>query len=67
MQKKNFNLNNKLYPEIVIHKAIEDFGSDFSIVYENEMVTISWENPEEIQIIFDEFMNYVLSLISEQL
>lgn len=65
MQKKSFTLENSLYNEVYISQAIADFGDNFSLSYEEEILIISWEDAQEIQMIFDEFMNYVLALSNE--
>lgn len=67
MQKKSFNLESSLYSEEHIRQAITDFGWDFSIENTKGELTITGEDDTEIQMIFDEFMNYVLALSSEQL
>lgn len=66
MQKKSFNLESSLYSEEHIRQATQDFGEDFSIEYNRGTLTIAGEDDAEIQMIFDEFMNYTLALSSEQ-
>jgi len=66
MWKKSFKIEISLYPIDIINKAIEDF-SDYDITYDNWQVFIFWENEQEQEEIFNEFMNYVLALYNESL
>ncbi len=59
MLKNNFKIENSLYSKKLIQSAIEDF-SDFSISFDAWILLIEADTPEEIQEIFNEFMNYVL-------
>lgn len=61
MLKKTFSLNNQLYPESDIRNAIDTFDG-YLILWENGTLTIEDENP---QFVFDELMNYILSLSLE--
>lgn len=61
MSKKTFNINNQLYSESDILDAIDAFDG-YVINWENEVLIIEDENP---QFVFDEFMNYILSLSLE--
>ena len=61
MSKKTFHVNNTLYPEDVIQDAIIAF-SDYSITSIDGAIIIEDEDP---QYVFDEFMNYILSLSLE--
>ncbi len=62
MSKKTFNVNNILYPEEILIEARNVF-QDFSIDIFPGSIEIDEENPENI---FDEFMNYSLSLLLEK-
>lgn len=62
MSKKTFNVNNTLYPEEVLLEAHGVF-SDFSIEIFPGAIEINEENPDRV---FDEFMNYSLSLLLEK-
>lgn len=64
MLKKDFLLENSIYSEEYINSAITDF-EDFTISYKKWKLTIEWDTPEEIDEIFGEFMNYVISLHNE--
>lgn len=66
MWKKSFKIEISLYPVDIINKAIEDF-SDYDITYDNWQVFIFWEDEQEQEEIFNEFMNYVLALYNESL
>ncbi len=61
MLKKTFNINKDIYPENLILEAINAF-SGYNISYSNAIISIEEEDP---QYIFDEFMNYVLSISLE--
>ncbi len=63
MSKKTFQINNTLYPESIIQEAIADFG-DYAITFSDGVLSIDDEDP---QYVFDEFMNYILSLSLENL
>ena len=61
MLKKTFNINKDIYPENLILEAINAF-SGYNISYSNAIISIEEEDP---QYIFDEFMNYALSISLE--
>ncbi len=61
MSKKTFQINSTLYPEILLQEAIDAF-SDYTITYSGGILSIEDEDP---QYVFDEFMNYILSLSLE--
>ncbi len=61
MSKKTFNVNSSLYPQSFLKEAIVIF-SGFQIILNGGSITIEDEDP---QYIFDEFMNYSLSLSLE--
>lgn len=65
MQKKSFSLESSLYQQEYLLQAIENFGQEFSMTYEDGMLIIAGENSDDIQQIFDEFMNHVLALSNE--
>lgn len=62
MMKKEFQISWEIYSEDAIAQAIEDFSDITSISYTGENLDITWESEDEIQEVFHEFMNYVLSL-----
>ena len=59
---KEFEINTGIYPENVITQAISDFEEVSEIKFKNNTIIINSEDSEEI---FNEFMNYCISLISE--
>ncbi len=61
MSKKTFNVNSTLYPEIIIQEAILAFVG-YTISTSDSVITIDDEDP---QYVFDELMNYILSISSE--
>jgi hypothetical protein len=66
MWKKSFKIEDNLYPLAIIEKAIIDF-SDYAIIYNNWSIIVSWENEEDFDELFHEFMNYVIALCGETL
>jgi len=63
--KKEFDINLEIYPEEKIKEAIYDFKEVWKIALENNKIIISWESEVEIEEIFNELMNYIISLINE--
>lgn len=63
MSKKIFNINNSLYPEKIIQTAIHEFYW-YDITYTDQSIIIDDDNPQEV---FDELMNYILSIFSENI
>ena len=61
MSKKTFNISSQLYPEDMIHQGIDDFQW-YNIIYDNSILVIDDPDAERV---FDEFMNYILSIFSE--
>lgn len=61
MSKKTFHVNNHLYPELYIIEAIDAFDW-YTIIWQDGNLIIEDEDP---QYIFDELMNYTLSLSLE--
>jgi hypothetical protein len=61
MSKKTFLINNNFYPHDIIQNAIIAFG-DYNITSADGTLSIEDEDP---QYIFDELMNYTLSLSLE--
>ena len=64
MEKKN-KINTELYSEDIINQAISDFKEVSEIIFQNNNLEIKWDSEEEIDEIFNEFMNYCVSLINE--
>lgn len=63
MSKKTFNVNNTLYSEKNIQEAILVFVG-YTISVSDGIISIDDEDP---QYVFDELMNYVLSLSLENI
>ncbi len=61
MLKKVFKISSTLYPTPIVIQAIESF-SDFQIQLIDSSIIIEDDDP---QFVFDEFMNYTLSLLLE--
>ncbi len=57
-----FKVSSQIYQLAKIQQAIADFSDVSDITYNSELLSISWGSEEEIQEVFGEFMNYVLSL-----
>ena len=64
---KKFIINTIIYPEIIINHTINDFEEIWGINFNNWELVISWDNEEEITEIFNEFMNYSIWLINENI
>ena len=60
--KSIFNIDINLYDEIKLLEAIKDFSDVWKIKLENSVLSIYWDSKNEIQEIFNELMNYVISL-----
>lgn len=61
MLKKSFKVNTLIYPEEFILEGIKEFSSIAEISYQNEALDIS--SAQDVDIVFMEFMNYVLYLV----
>lgn len=59
---KNIKIDTEIYSEDKINNAISDFWEVADISFNNSIITISWINDLEIDEIFNELMNYVISL-----
>jgi len=60
--KKDIQISLRVYSENKIKQAIEDISSSVEISFSNGILTIIGDSQQEIDEIFHEFMNYVLSL-----
>jgi len=60
--KKDIQISLRVYSENKIKQAIEDISSSVDISFSNGILTIIGDSQQEIDEIFHEFMNYVLSL-----
>lgn len=61
-----YKINEEIYPVNVIHQAINDFIEVANIKYEEGILKIFWDSEEEINEIFNEFINYCIALINEK-
>lgn len=61
MSKKTFNINKDIYPENIIQEAILTFVG-YNIIYSDSVISIE---EDDSQYIFDELMNYMLSISLE--
>lgn len=67
MLKKDFKIETSIYDENTIKYSISIFWDNFSIKFEQQKLIIEWETNEEIELIFNEFMNYVIAIQNESL
>jgi len=58
----SFSVDTKLYSQQHIDQAIHDFSEVTLIEFSHESLTIFWNSQQEIQEVFHEIMNYILSL-----
>jgi len=65
IMEKIYKIHSEIYPEEKIKEAIDDFKEVWRIALENNKIIISWESEVEIEEIFNELMNYIISLINE--
>lgn len=64
--KIKFKIDKEIYSKKDIKQAIVDFNDVSEITFNDWILTIKWENEAEINVIFNEFMNYVIWLFNEQ-
>ncbi len=64
--KKIYEINQKIYPISILKNAIKDFLDVSNITYDKWHLKIEWNTIEEIEEIFNEFMNYCIWLIDEK-
>lgn len=64
--KQDFTIDTQFYPEELIQKALKDFW-EYGVVFVSPNISIPWESKEEIDEVFNEFMNYCISLYNESL
>lgn len=60
--KQNFQIDTQIYSLEKIQEAVEDFKESTDMVFLDNVLTVDGDSEEEIQEVFHEFMNYVLSL-----
>lgn len=64
MLKKSFKIDNDIYSADLINKAIIDFIDFVQISYLNSEIIIE-SNDDDIDEIFNEFMNYLIGIYNE--
>jgi len=64
--KKEYKIDSDIYSDAIITETISDFEEVADIKYKKNILEITGENDNEIEEIFWEFMNYVISNINEQ-
>lgn len=62
---KSFEVDKYFYPVDLISIWIDDFSEISTISFSNNLLTIEWNNEDEINNIFNEFINYITWLINE--
>lgn len=62
---KNYKIDNTIYQEIYILEAIDAFSDISDMQYTSWELIISWEDNDSIELIFCEFMNFIIWLINE--
>lgn len=62
---KSFEVDKYFYPVDLISIWIDDFSEISTISFSNNILTIEWNNEDEINNIFNEFINYITWLINE--
>lgn len=65
MLKKCFKIDNEIYDENIISKAIDDFEDVAKIELSNNLLCIEAETEKESLEIFNEFMNYCVWIYNE--
>lgn len=65
MTKINFKINKNIYWEKYIKEAIEDYKDIAKISYKDSKIIIEWDS--DLDEIFNELMNYVISIQNEQI
>lgn len=59
---QEFQISLEIYQQDKILEAINDFSEVAPIELQEEVLSISWDTDNDILEVFQEFMNYVLSL-----
>jgi hypothetical protein len=60
--KKSFKIDSGIYSEEKIQQAISDFKEVANISFINSTISIESNTKEDIEEIFNELMNYIISL-----
>jgi hypothetical protein len=62
---KQYKIDSDIYLQNNIIETISDFSEVSDISYNNWKLNIVWDNESEIEEVFNEFMNYLISNINE--
>lgn len=62
---KIFKIENEIYDKNILNQAILDFSEVGEIFLQENELKILWESEEEIDEIFNEFMNYCIWLFNQ--
>jgi len=62
---KQYEIDSEIYSQNNVMETISDFSEVSDISYNNWKLNIVWDNESEIEEIFNEFMNYLISNINE--
>lgn len=62
---KIFKIENEIYDKNILNQAISDFSEVAEIFLQENELKILWETEEEIDEIFNEFMNYCIWLFNQ--
>lgn len=62
---KVFKIENEIYDKNILKQVIFDFSESFEIFLQENELKILWETEEEIEEIFNEFMNYYIWLFNQ--
>lgn len=65
IMEKIFNISEYIYPLNFINSWIQDFIEVSELTYSSWELTIKWDSIEDIDLVFNEFINYVTWLINE--
>ena len=65
IMEKIYKIDSDIYSEEKIIETISDFSEVTEIKYTNWELKIIWDSEIEIEEIFNEFMNYLISNINE--
>ena len=62
---KNYIIDTEIYWWNAINETLVAFTDITEIEYKSNTLYITWENNEEIEILFWEFMNYVIWITNQ--
>ena len=59
---RKYLISDEIYSNSLVQEAIRDFSHITEIVYADSYLSISADSESEIDLLFREFMNYIISL-----